>query len=164
MKNLIFTIFICSILSAGMFDNVTNPNGKPGLATIGYNTYNASFEAKLPITKFITIGFNQVPVYDPSMSLEEGYSVSGYLLDTRNVTLADIDFRGYDMNEVCDGDYSWDCAYGFDSYNGNTVDISIPSYHATYVQIPTYSLNTSSSTSLINNYKIEIHIPLWGNK
>ena len=34
MKKLLFTIFVCSTLSAGMFDNVINPNVKPGVLTL----------------------------------------------------------------------------------------------------------------------------------
>jgi len=68
MKKLLFTIFVCSTLSAGMFDNVINPNGKPGLLTV---SLSANPGAKLPITNWMTVNYNNIPTYSYELTDSE---------------------------------------------------------------------------------------------
>ena len=73
MKKLLFTIFVCSTLSAGMFDNVINPNGKPGLLTVSLSaapkpltnfsnnqsSWNINPGATLPVNNWMTVKYKR---------------------------------------------------------------------------------------------------------
>ena len=65
MKKLLFTIFVCSTLSAGLFSrfsNLENPNGEPFTLTVStsINTYldhkaSGGYHCKLPISSLLSV-------------------------------------------------------------------------------------------------------------
>jgi len=131
-----------------MFDNVINPNGKPGLLTVSLSadpkllwivTNNQSSwfiinpGATLPITNWMTVKYKRYSyIYNTS---ELGKSESE-LLQT----------FGSKNNEKIDG--SW-------YYLATTID---------YTKIYNYSITETETQGSIDDISVEIHIPLWGNK
>ena len=122
-----------------------NPNGKVGLLSLKISN-NERYEAKLPISKYITITASQMTTYTFDNNGYGDYSI---------ISFHETGEGGFDQfREVCDGNLTTDCAYGFPKSYG-----SIDGWENLRADIE--DLNYSITERRIDNFTIEIHLPLF---
>jgi len=165
---LLFTILVCSTLSAGILDNkFLNTNMNAGLVSFGYSPLDGTMGATWQVTKFLSVEFNQTPNY--TYSLNENNINTDYLY----VATGTREYEIVLIPDLEDGYISplW-IEYDLQTEDKIYGDIRTSISDSKYIKIPNfdnyeivvnrdYRYDLSKDYNPINDLKIKLHFDLY---